>query len=57
MKPTLSLITSLLLAPLAALHADELKVPPTSKEPRAAYGKAPFDDPVKLPISPKTEAK
>lgn len=28
----------------------ELKVPPTSEEPRAAYGKVPFDDPATMPF-------
>jgi hypothetical protein len=34
---------------LAQLRA-ELKVPPASEEPRAAYGKAPFDDPATMPF-------
>jgi len=34
---------------LARLRA-ELKVPPASEEPRAAYGKAPFDDPATMPF-------
>jgi hypothetical protein len=28
----------------------ELNVPPTSEEPRAAYGKVPFDDPATMPF-------
>jgi hypothetical protein len=28
----------------------ELKVPPISEEPRAAYGKVPFDDPATMPF-------
>jgi arylsulfatase A-like enzyme len=34
---------------LARLRA-EFKVPPVSEEPRAAYGKAPFDDPASMPL-------
>jgi hypothetical protein len=34
---------------LARLRA-KLQVPPANEEPRAAYGKAPFDDPAVMPF-------